>query len=94
MVVHLYFFLLKTMCTVIAMVLHYAFLSVFGWMLAEGINLYIKIVKVYGSEKSRLPLYLGIGWGIPAVIVGVSGAMKYDSYTTPNRLVYDTIVFL
>ena len=51
----------------------------------EGINLYMKIVRVYGAEKSHLPLYCGIGWGVPAVVVAVSGALKYDEYTMPNR---------
>ena len=67
------------------MSLHYTFLSVFGWMLVEGINLYMKIVRVYGAEKSHLPLYCGIGWGVPAVVVAVSGGLKYDEYTMPNR---------
>ncbi|XP_072048584.1 adhesion G-protein coupled receptor D1-like [Amphiura filiformis] len=74
----------KIVCTVIAMLLHFLFLSVFGWMMVEGINLYFKIVKVYGSEKNRMPLYIGIGYGIPAAIVIISGALKFDNYTSPT----------
>ena len=73
------------MCNIIAMLLHYLFLSVFGWMLVEGINLYYKIVKVYGSEKNRLPLYFGIGWGMPAPIVITSAGVRFHSYSATNR---------
>ncbi|XP_072048356.1 adhesion G-protein coupled receptor D1-like [Amphiura filiformis] len=74
----------KIVCTVIAMLLHFLFLSVFGWMMVEGINLYFKIVKVYGSEKNRMPLYIGIGYGIPALIVAISGGLKFNNYTSPT----------
>ena len=67
------------------MILHFTFLSVFGWMLAEGINLYFKIVKVYGAEKNRMPLYIFLGYGIPAATVIISGAVKFDSYTSQTR---------
>ncbi len=69
------------------MVLHFLFLSVFGWMLVEGLSMFYKIVVVYGSEKNRWPLYLGIGYGIPALVVGISGAVKYNKYTSPTMLV-------
>ena len=67
------------------MILHFLFLSVFGWMLAEGINLYFKIVKVYGAERNRTPLYILLGYGVPAAIVIISGAVKFDSYTSQTR---------
>ena len=44
------------------MVQHYLHTAVFTWMLVEGINLYIKLVKVF-SVKKHFPLYLAIGWG-------------------------------
>ena len=75
----------QIVCTAIAMTLHFSFLSVFGWMLTEGINLYFKIVKVYGAEKNRMPLYVLLGYGVPAAIVIISGAVKYDSYTSQTR---------
>ena len=76
---------LQIVCTAIAMILHFTFLTVFGWMLAEGVDLYFKIVKVYGAEKNRMPLYIGLGYGVPAVIVIISGAVQFDSYTSQTR---------
>ena len=67
------------------MLLHYIFLTVFGWMLVEGINLYFKIVKVYGAEKNRLPFYFGIGWGLPVPIVIISAGIRFSSYSAQSR---------
>ena len=36
--------------------------ALFAWMLVEGINLYIKLVKVF-SVKRQYVAYLAIGWG-------------------------------
>ncbi|KAM7430969.1 hypothetical protein ABFA07_018409 [Porites harrisoni] len=48
-------------------------------MLVEGINLYIKLVKVFSVRKQYLS-YLMMGWGIPAVIVGLVAAIRPSSY--------------
>ena len=76
---------LQLACNIIAGVLHYLFLSVFGWMMTEGIHLYFKIIKVYGAEESRLRYYIGIGWGLPAPIVILTAGIRFRSYTSNNR---------
>ena len=68
-----------------AILLHYIFLTVFGWMLVQGINLYYKFVKVYGAEKNRLPLYFGIGWVLPVPIIVISAGIRFYSYSATNR---------
>ena len=55
--------LFQWLCSVVAGLLHYLFLSVFCWSLAEGIMLYILIVKVYGSLADKWYLLLPLGWG-------------------------------
>lgn len=50
-------------CQVLAMLVHYFFLSTFAWMLVEGLHLYSMVVKVFGSEDSKHLYYYGIGWG-------------------------------
>jgi len=50
-------------CRVMAAVLHYCFMSVFTWMLVEGLHLYTKVVQVFGNERSRNIYYLLFGWG-------------------------------
>uniref|UniRef100_A0A8C4IP21 Adhesion G protein-coupled receptor D1 n=1 Tax=Dicentrarchus labrax TaxID=13489 RepID=A0A8C4IP21_DICLA len=50
-------------CKVMAVLLHFFFLSAFAWMLVEGLHLYSMVVKVFGSEGSKHFYYYGIGWG-------------------------------
>lgn len=54
---------LQVPCQVLAMLLHFFFLSVFAWMLVEGLHLYSMVIKVFGSEDSKHLYYYGIGWG-------------------------------
>uniref|UniRef100_A0A8C4K6B7 Adhesion G protein-coupled receptor D1 n=1 Tax=Dromaius novaehollandiae TaxID=8790 RepID=A0A8C4K6B7_DRONO len=50
-------------CKVLAILLHFFFLSAFAWMLVEGFHLYSMVIKVFGSEESKHLYYYGIGWG-------------------------------
>uniref|UniRef100_A0A8C7HBN6 Adhesion G protein-coupled receptor D1 n=1 Tax=Oncorhynchus kisutch TaxID=8019 RepID=A0A8C7HBN6_ONCKI len=50
-------------CKVMAVLLHFFFLSAFAWMLVEGLHLYSMVIKVFGSEGSKHFYYYGIGWG-------------------------------
>ncbi|XP_072443776.1 adhesion G-protein coupled receptor D1 isoform X3 [Chiloscyllium punctatum] len=67
-------------CKVLAILLHFFFLSVFSWMLVEGLHLYSMVIKVFGSEESKHFYYYGIGWGSPLVICIVSVTSAFDSY--------------
>ncbi|XP_028268999.1 adhesion G-protein coupled receptor D1 [Parambassis ranga] len=67
-------------CKVMAVLLHFFFLSAFAWMLVEGLHLYSMVVKVFGSEGSKHFYYYGIGWGSPLVICVVSMTSALDSY--------------
>ncbi|XP_069102951.1 adhesion G protein-coupled receptor L4-like isoform X2 [Argopecten irradians] len=59
------------LCTTVAALLHYFFLATFCLMLAEGIMLLMSVTVVFYS-KSKLKLLLIMGWGVPAVIVGIT----------------------
>uniref|UniRef100_A0A673ZLL4 Adhesion G protein-coupled receptor D1 n=1 Tax=Salmo trutta TaxID=8032 RepID=A0A673ZLL4_SALTR len=67
-------------CKVMAVLLHFFFLSAFAWMLVEGLHLYSMVIKVFGSEGSKHFYYYGIGWGSPLVICVVSMTSALDSY--------------
>ncbi|XP_041856068.1 adhesion G-protein coupled receptor D1 isoform X2 [Melanotaenia boesemani] len=67
-------------CKVMAILLHFFFLSAFAWMLVEGLHLYSMVVKVFGSEGSKHFYYYGIGWGSPFVICVVSMTSAFDGY--------------
>ena len=50
-------------CQIMAILLHYAYMSTFCWMLIEALHLYRLIVVVYGGERNLTWLYYAIGWG-------------------------------
>ncbi|XP_030839721.1 cadherin EGF LAG seven-pass G-type receptor 1-like [Strongylocentrotus purpuratus] len=71
---------IKIACKVIAILLHFFYLSVFSWMLTEGLHLYNMVVRVFGSETSRWKVYSLLGWGIPVLVVGITTAIDHDGY--------------
>ncbi|XP_038065632.1 adhesion G protein-coupled receptor L1-like [Patiria miniata] len=70
----------KLVCQFITIALHFFYLSMFSWMLVEGIHLYRQIIAVFESEKSRLWVYFAIGWGIPIIVVGTTSGIFFDKY--------------
>ncbi|XP_028416355.1 adhesion G-protein coupled receptor D1-like [Dendronephthya gigantea] len=71
-------------CKAVAALLHFFVLSAFGWMLCEGILLYVLVISVFDKGRSRnWKIFNFIGWGIPLLIVAVSlGATQGDGYGT------------
>ena len=55
------FFFLQSGCVLVAVLLHYLYLASFGWMVLEGVFLYIMIVEVFSTVNVRY-LYL-FAWG-------------------------------
>ena len=53
----------KIACALVAGALHYLFLSVFCWMLCEGIMLYLMLVIVFSTLSKKWWLFLLMGWG-------------------------------
>ncbi|XP_067877065.1 adhesion G protein-coupled receptor E3-like [Heterodontus francisci] len=74
----------RILCGIIAAVLHYSFLSVFVWMLLEGIQLYLMIEIVFVSKLPLERYIYWIGYGLPALIVAVSAAVYHNGYGTPS----------
>ena len=54
---------MQEVCAAVAALLHYLFLCVFCWMLAEGIMLYLLVVRVFGTIATRWYYLLILGWG-------------------------------
>ncbi|XP_071785300.1 uncharacterized protein [Asterias amurensis] len=69
-------------CTAVAVILHYFFLSTFMWMLCEGFYIYIRVTSVFTDVKGHLKFYFLVGWGVPAIIVGVTAGVNLDGYGT------------
>uniref|UniRef100_UPI00358FA976 adhesion G protein-coupled receptor L2-like n=1 Tax=Myxine glutinosa TaxID=7769 RepID=UPI00358FA976 len=71
-------------CSVVAGLLHFFFLAAFSWMFLEGVQLYLLLVEVFESRYSRRRYFYLIGYGLPALVVGVSLAVDYRGYGTPH----------
>ncbi|XP_043551039.1 adhesion G protein-coupled receptor E3-like [Chiloscyllium plagiosum] len=72
----------KAVCAAIAGILHYLFLACFLWMLLEGIQLYLMVVKVFWVQSLRGKYTQPIAYGIPALIVIISAAANPSGYGT------------
>ncbi|KAK1153807.1 adhesion G protein-coupled receptor E1-like isoform X2 [Acipenser oxyrinchus oxyrinchus] len=68
-------------CALVAGLLHFFFLAVFTWMCLEGIQLYRMVVTVFNATLPRHYMFL-FGYGIPALIVGISAAANRQGYGT------------
>ncbi|VDI60797.1 latrophilin 3 [Mytilus galloprovincialis] len=70
----------KVVCSVIAVAMHYMFLTDFALMLAEGI-LFVKMVVFIFNKRSIVNQLIPPCWVVPAVIVGISaGVTKLRGY--------------
>ncbi|XP_033112543.1 adhesion G-protein coupled receptor D1-like [Anneissia japonica] len=74
----------EVICQFITLSMHYLWLSVFFWMLMEGLHLYLLVVKVYRSGKSYLHYYVVTAWGCPIVIVAFSASLKWQDYKSES----------
>uniref|UniRef100_UPI00398E745C adhesion G protein-coupled receptor E2-like n=1 Tax=Pristiophorus japonicus TaxID=55135 RepID=UPI00398E745C len=69
-------------CGVIAGFLHYLFLACFMWMLLEGIQLYLMVVKVFLAQSLRGKYTYPAAYGVPALIVILSAIINPKGYGT------------
>ncbi|NXT76115.1 AGRG3 protein, partial [Zapornia atra] len=61
-------------CKVLGGLTHYCLLCCFTWMALEGCHLYLLFVKVLGTYIHHyLAKLCLVGWGFPALVVGVAG---------------------
>ena len=66
LVIHCYIsmtLIVQVGCAIVAVLLHYFFLSAFCWMLCEGIFLFLLLVVVFSSMSKRIWPFLLIGYG-------------------------------
>ncbi|XP_076011137.1 adhesion G-protein coupled receptor G6 isoform X3 [Genypterus blacodes] len=69
------------LCVSVAVFLHYFLLASFTWMGLESIHMYIALVKVFNTYIRRYILkFCIVGWGLPALLVGIVVAVDKNSY--------------
>ncbi|XP_030843389.1 adhesion G-protein coupled receptor G7-like [Strongylocentrotus purpuratus] len=68
-------------CGFLTALVHYFVLSSIAWMGVEGYNIYLTIVKIFNTyiQNFMLKAFLA-AWGIPALIVVLTGAIARESY--------------
>uniref|UniRef100_T1JBP7 Uncharacterized protein n=1 Tax=Strigamia maritima TaxID=126957 RepID=T1JBP7_STRMM len=72
----------RLLCGVVAGLLHFFFLCSFAWMFLEGFQLYVMLIEVFETERSRVRWYYALAYGVPAFIVCVSCIIDPWSYGT------------
>lgn len=60
----------QLVCTAVAILLHYFFLSTFAWLLVQGLHLYRMQVEPRNVDRGAMRFYHALGWGVPAVLLG------------------------
>nr|XP_042700549.1 adhesion G protein-coupled receptor E5 [Chrysemys picta bellii] len=75
----------RVVCGVVAGLLHYFFLAAFCWMCLEGAELYLLVVQVFTPHGLRRRYMFLLGYGVPALIVGVSAATYSKGYGTARH---------
>ncbi|CAH0731584.1 unnamed protein product, partial [Brenthis ino] len=75
----------RTLCGVIAALLHYFFLAAFAWMFLEGFHLYSLLVEVFEPEHRRTRWYCAGAYAAPALVVLVAAAVSYRGYGTRDH---------
>ncbi|XP_050781133.1 adhesion G protein-coupled receptor E5 isoform X4 [Gopherus flavomarginatus] len=75
----------RVVCGVVAGLLHYFFLAAFCWMCLEGAELYLLVVQVFTPHGLRRRYMFLLGYGVPALIVGISAATYSQGYGTARH---------
>ncbi|XP_046828165.1 protocadherin-like wing polarity protein stan isoform X1 [Vespa crabro] len=67
-------------CKLTAIGLHYAWLSTFAWTLVDSIHLYRMLTEMRDVNHGQMRFYYTMGYGMPAVIVGLTIGVRADQY--------------
>ncbi|XP_053325600.1 cadherin EGF LAG seven-pass G-type receptor 3 [Spea bombifrons] len=72
------------LCTVIAILLQYFFLSTFAWLFVEGLHIYRMQTEVRNINFGAMRFYYAIGYGVPAIITGLAVGLDPEGYGNPD----------
>ncbi|XP_043938210.1 putative adhesion G protein-coupled receptor E4P [Protopterus annectens] len=77
----------KALCIIIAVFLQFLFLACFAWMGLGALQLYLmvlklKAVKFFRNHVIRRRYMYPIGYGLPAIITGISALSYHNGYGT------------
>lgn len=80
----------KVLCSIIAGVMHYLYLAAFFWMFLEGLHLFLtvrnlKVANYSSANWFKKRFIYPLGYGVPAMIVGLSASLGPNIYGTPTH---------
>ncbi|KAF7209429.1 cadherin EGF LAG seven-pass G-type receptor 3 isoform X2 [Nothobranchius furzeri] len=84
------------LCTVVAILLHYFFMSMFAWMFVEGLHIYRMQTEQRNINYGAMRFYYAIGWGVPAIITGLAVGLDPEGYGNPDFCwisMYDKLIW-
>merc|ERR1719330_1013750 len=67
-------------CKMVAILLHYFWLCVFSWLLVDALHLYRMLTELRDINHGNMKFYVSMGFGIPAIIVGLSVGVRGHQY--------------
>lgn len=67
-------------CKLMAIGLHYAWLSTFAWTLVDSVHLYRMLTEMRDVNHGQMRFYYTLGYGLPAVIVMLTIGVRIDQY--------------
>ncbi|XP_037498235.1 protocadherin-like wing polarity protein stan isoform X1 [Rhipicephalus sanguineus] len=83
-------------CKLLAISLHYGFLCVFSWLSLDAVHLYRMLTEMKDVNHGHMRFYYSLGYGAPAVVVGLAVGVRADHYATHNFCwlsMYENIVW-
>ncbi|KAF7695487.1 cadherin EGF LAG seven-pass G-type receptor 3 [Silurus meridionalis] len=84
------------LCTVVAILLHYFFMSAFAWMFVEALHIYRMQTEARNINYGAMRFYYAIGWGVPAIITGLAVGLDPEGYGNPDFCwisLYDKLIW-
>ncbi|KAM6162185.1 cadherin EGF LAG seven-pass G-type receptor 1 [Erethizon dorsatum] len=72
------------LCTVVAILLHYTYMSTFAWTLVESLHVYRMLTEVRNIDTGPMRFYYVVGWGIPAIVTGLAVGLDPQGYGNPD----------
>ncbi|XP_073940810.1 cadherin EGF LAG seven-pass G-type receptor 1 isoform X2 [Castor canadensis] len=84
------------LCTVVAILLHYVYMSAFAWTLVENLHVYRMLTEVRNIDTGPMRFYYVVGWGIPAIVTGLAVGLDPQGYGNPDFCwlsLHDTLIW-
>ncbi|XP_039319215.2 cadherin EGF LAG seven-pass G-type receptor 1 isoform X4 [Saimiri boliviensis] len=72
------------LCTVVAILLHFIYMSTFAWTLVESLHVYRMLTEVRNIDAGPMRFYYVVGWGLPAIVTGLAVGLDPQGYGNPD----------